>query len=130
MKTTTRIKRIILSTCFFVAIALMGNVSKLYAATVGQQKSSFKVSNDTLAVHFDKIKIGAQKNAFEKQEAALERRELLDNMSKLPSQTSEIFSNQKEEYLWFEKAKQEGDAYEKAIKELNELLKGGKLITL
>jgi len=108
----------------------MGNISRSYAATAVQQKNSFKVSDDTLAVHFDKIKIEAQKNAFEKQEAALERKELLDNMSKLPSQTGEIFSNQKEEYLWFEKAKQEGDAYEKAIKELNELLKGGNLITL
>jgi len=113
-----------------MAIALMGNISQSYAATAVQQKNSFKVSNDTLAVHFDKIKIEAQKNAFEKSEAALERKELVDNMSKLPSQTSEIFLNQKEEYLWFEKAKQDGDAYEKAIKELNELLKGGKLITL
>ena len=113
-----------------MAIALVGNVSESYAATLAHQKNGGMISNDTLAVHFDKIKIEAQKNALEKQEAALERKELLDNMSKLPSQTGEIFSNQKEEYLWFEKAKQEGDAYERAIKELNEVLKGGKLITL
>jgi len=113
-----------------MTIALVGSISKSYAATFAHQKNGVMISNDTLAVHFDKIKIEAQKSAIEKQEAALERKEMLDNMSKLPSGAGEIFSNQKEEYLWFEKAKQEGDAYERAIKELNEVLKGGKLITL
>lgn len=120
MKTLTNIKSTIYRLLFVAAIILLANVSKTVASTNG---AILRKSADTSSANESYKNItSVQKNVLAKQEQAFQRAELLDKLSKQPAENPEIFSNAKEEYLYFEKARADGEAYEIAVNDGNVLL--------
>lgn len=127
MKNHTPLYKHILMACSLGAAMFFSGRAASAACQLRPAKPAASFATDTLAQNSERNRIDARRNAFEQEEAALERKNLLDSLSKLPPEDPELFSNEKDEYLWFEKTRAQGDAYEKAIKDLKELIETQKL---
>jgi hypothetical protein len=108
--------------CFLAAMALLISLTKAEAKTALQSGNYTNRIADTSLNDSYKGMVDVQKNVLEKRQQALQRDQLLDKLSKQPAENPEAFSNAREEFLYFEKARKDGEAYEAAIKELNELI--------
>ncbi len=122
MKKNKNIKLNIYLICFLAAITTVLCAAKVQAKSLITDKICAKITADTSASDSYKNVAGIQQNVFNKEGRALQRLQLLDKLSKQPAENPEVFSNAREEYLYFEKAKAELEEHDNAIKELNMLI--------
>lgn len=122
MKTNKNIKLHACFICVFLALTTMLFAAKSQAKCLMGSKTYAKISADTSSNNSYKNVTTVQRNILSKEERALERLQLLDRLSKQPAENPEAFSNAREEYLYFEKARADLEEHDNAIKELNILM--------